>query len=89
VPNWASVRPGDHIPSIPSHRFKIGIDYWVTPQWRVGGDLIAASNQFFRGDEGKDARPLRAYAVLSLRTGHKVTDNVEIYELAINLFNTN
>src|SRR5262249_61606223 len=40
VPNCARVRPGDHIPSIPSHRLKFGFDYWVTPQWRVGGDLL-------------------------------------------------
>ena len=87
VPNCARVRPGDHIPSIPSHRLKFGFDYWVTPQWRVGGDVIAVSNQFFRGDEGNDDRPLPGYAVVNLRTGYKVTDNVEIYGLAKNLFN--
>src|SRR5262245_30242630 len=86
VPNCARVRPGDHIPSIPSHRFKVGFDYWVTPQWRVGGDVIAVSSQFFRGDEGNDDRPLPGYAVVNLRTGYKVTDNVEIYGLAKNLF---
>src|SRR5262245_3172528 len=87
VPNCARVRPGDHIPSIPSHRFKFGFDYWVTPQWRVGADLIAVSNQFFRGDEGNDDRPLPGYAVVNLRTGYKVTDNVEVYGLVKNLFN--
>ena len=65
VPNCARVRPGDHIPSIPSHRFKVGFDYWVTPQWRVGGDVIAVSNQFFRGDEGNDDRPPPGYAVVN------------------------
>ena len=87
VPNCARVRPGDHIPSIPSHRFKVGFDYWVTPQWRIGGDVIAVSNQFFRGDEGNDDRPLPGYAVVNLRTGYKLTDNIEIYGLAKNLFN--
>jgi iron complex outermembrane recepter protein len=88
VPNCAKVRPGDHIPSIPSHRLKFGFDYWVTPQWRIGADLIAVSNQFFRGDEGNDDRPLPGYAVVNLRTGYKVTDNVEVYGLVKNLFNT-
>ncbi|HEU0061730.1 MAG TPA: TonB-dependent receptor [Hyphomicrobiaceae bacterium] len=87
VPNCAKVRPGDHIPSIPSHRLKFGFDYWVTPQWRIGADLIAVSNQFFRGDEGNDDRPLPGYAVVNLRTGYKVTDNVEVYGLVKNLFN--
>jgi iron complex outermembrane recepter protein len=88
LPNCASVHPGDRIPSIPTHRFKFGFDYWVTPQWRVGADLIAVSNQFFRGDEGNDDRPLPGYAVVNLRTGYKVTNNVEVYGLVKNLFNT-
>jgi iron complex outermembrane recepter protein len=88
APNCARVRPGDHIPSIPSHRFKLGFDYWLTPQWRVGGDLIAVSSQFFRGDEGNDDRPLPGYAVINLRTGYKLSDKVEVYGLVKNLFNT-
>jgi hypothetical protein len=51
----------------------------VTPQWRIGGDVIAVSSQFVRGDEGNDDRPLPGHAVVNLRTGYKVTDNVEIY----------
>jgi iron complex outermembrane recepter protein len=31
---------------------RFGLDYWLTPQWRIGGDVIAVSNQFFRGDAG-------------------------------------
>ena len=87
-PNCARVRPGDHLPSIPSHRFKLGFDYWLTPQWRVGADLIAVSSQFFRGDEGNDDRPLPGYAVVNLRTGYKLSDSVEVYGLVKNLFNT-
>jgi outer membrane receptor protein involved in Fe transport len=87
--NCANVQPGDHIPSIPQHRFKLGFDYWVFPQWRVGGDLIAVSSQFFRGDEGNEDRQLPGYAVVNLRTGYRVTDNVEIYGLVNNLFDAN
>ena len=87
-PNCARVRPGDHLPSIPSHRFKLGFDYWLTPQWRLGADLIAVSSQFFRGDEGNDDRPLPGYAVVNLRTGYKLSDSVEVYGLVKNLFNT-
>ena len=86
VPNCARVQPGDQIPGIPRHRFKLGFDYWVTPHWRVGGDIVAMSNQFFRGDEGNDDLPLPGYAVVNLRTGYKVTDNVEVYGLVKNLF---
>jgi iron complex outermembrane recepter protein len=88
VPNCASVRPGDTIPAVPRHLFKAGIDYWVTPQWRIGADLIAVSGQFFRGDEGNDDDQLPGYAVVNLRTGYRVSDNVEIYGIVKNLFST-
>ena len=89
VPNCAKVQPGDRIPGIPRHRFKVGFDYWITPKWRFGADLIAMSNQFLRGDEGNEDRPLAGYAVVNLRTGYKITNNVEIYGLVKNLFDTN
>ncbi|HEY7548603.1 MAG TPA: TonB-dependent receptor, partial [Hyphomicrobiaceae bacterium] len=86
--NCANVQPGDRIPGIPQHRFKLGFDYWVFPQWRVGADVIAVSGQFFRGDEGNADTPLPGYAVVNLRTGYRITDNVEIYGLVKNLFDT-
>jgi outer membrane receptor protein involved in Fe transport len=88
VPGCASVRPGDTIPTVPRHRFKAGFDYWLTPQWRFGADLIAVSGQFFRGDEGNDDAQLPGYAVVNLRTGYRVSDNVELYGIVKNLFNT-
>jgi iron complex outermembrane recepter protein len=86
APNCAQVRPGDHIPTIPEHRFKLGFDYWLTSRWRVGADLIATSSQFFRGDEGNDDRPLPGYAVVNLRTGYKLSDGIELYGIIKNLF---
>jgi iron complex outermembrane recepter protein len=86
VANCANVRAGDRIPTIPRHRVKLGFDYWLTPQWRIGGDLIAVSSQFFRGDEGNDDRPLAGYAVVNLRTGYRINDNVEVYGVVKNLF---
>jgi hypothetical protein len=52
------VNDGDRIPGIPLSRFKTGFDYLITPQWRFGADLIAASSQIFYGDEGNDTAPL-------------------------------
>jgi outer membrane receptor protein involved in Fe transport len=83
----AHVQPGDTIPTIPRHRLKVGFDYWLSPQWRIGADLIAVSSQFLRGDEGNDDRQLAGYAVVNLRTAYKVTDNVEVYGIVKNVFN--
>ena len=45
---------GDRLPGIPRHRFKAGVEYWVTSKWKVGADLVAASNQPFFPNEVSD-----------------------------------
>ncbi len=54
-----AVHKGDRLPGIPAHTFKAGIDYWVTPKWKIGTDVVAASDQIFFGDEANLNRPLR------------------------------
>ncbi len=61
------VNPGDRIPGIPRHRFKAGFDYWMTSKWKFGADVVAASDQYFLGDEGNDNKPLAGYATVDLR----------------------
>lgn len=80
------VTAGDNLPGIPHHRFKAGIDYWLTPQWRVGTDLVAASDQFFFGDEANNNAKLAGYTRVDLSTSYDVSENVQIYGLVKNLF---
>jgi iron complex outermembrane receptor protein len=82
------VNDGDRIPGIPLSRFKTGFDYLITPQWRFGADLIAASSQVFFGDEGNDTAPLAGYAKVDLHTYYDLTENVQLYGLIYNLFNS-
>lgn len=81
------VRPGDHIPGIPEHRFKVGFDYWMTQKWKFGADLIALSSQFFTGDEANQDSPLPGFARLNLHTSYDITDNIQIYGLFENVMN--
>lgn len=81
------VRPGDHIPGIPEHRFKVGFDYWMTQKWKFGTDLIALSSQFFTGDEANQDSPLPGFARLNLHTSYDITDNIQIYGLFENVMN--
>jgi iron complex outermembrane recepter protein len=83
-----NVSPGDRIPGIPEHRFKTGFDYWATPQWKFGADLVVASNQIFFGDEGNDNAPLAGYATVNLHTSYDVTQNVQVYGIVNNLFDS-
>ncbi len=80
------VQKGDHMPSIPRHRFKVGADYGLTQHWRVGADLVAASNQFFRGDEGNDVKPLPGYWVVNLKTSYDLSKNFQVYGIVENVF---
>lgn len=80
------VTAGDNLPGIPKHRIKAGIQYWVTPQWRVGTDLVAASSQFFFGDEANNNAKLAGYTRVDLSTSYDVSENVQIYGLVKNLF---
>jgi iron complex outermembrane recepter protein len=83
-----AVQKGDRLPGIAAHKFKAGFDYWVTPQWTFGADMIAASNQIFEGDQGNDNKPLGGYAKFNLHTSYDITDKIQIYGLIDNLFDT-
>lgn len=87
----AFLEAGDNLPGIPRHRFKAGFEYWLTPQWKFGADLVAASSQPFyqnevSDEEGLDDR-LAGYTRVDLHTSYDVTENIQIYGLVKNLFN--
>jgi iron complex outermembrane receptor protein len=82
-----TVMPGNRIPSIPQHRFKAGAEYAVTPNWKIGANLIVASGQYLRGDESNLNPELPGYWLVNLNTTYKLGKNVEIFGLVQNLFN--
>lgn len=81
------VTPGDHMPAIPAHTLKLGADYAITPKWTFGGDLIAASSQYYVGDEANQNATLPGYWLVNIRTTYQVTENVQLFGLVNNLFN--
>lgn len=45
------VSPGDSIPGIPEHQFRMVADYWITDRWSFGGSLVAFSESYAYGNE--------------------------------------
>jgi outer membrane receptor protein involved in Fe transport len=46
-----SVSKGNYLAGIPKHQFKLRLQYNITPQWSVGSNAIAYSDQFVQGNE--------------------------------------
>lgn len=90
----AFLESGDRLPGIPRHIFKAGFDYWLTPKWKFGADLVAASNQPLFPNEAKEEADedgissiLAGYTRVDLHTSYDITDNIQVYGLVKNLFN--
>jgi iron complex outermembrane recepter protein len=81
-----NVRPGDHLPLVPQHRFKAGAEYKPAPAWILGADLVVAGDQFLRGDEANQNPKIPAYWVVNAHASYDITDNVRLFALAQNLF---
>ena len=45
------VRPGDRIPGIPEHQFRLNASYRLTDAWSVGASVIAMGGVYARGNE--------------------------------------
>ncbi|HEY0439730.1 MAG TPA: TonB-dependent receptor [Xanthobacteraceae bacterium] len=81
------VVPGTRIPVLPRHQFKAGAEYAVTPEWRVGADLLAVGSRTFFGDHTNQNEKLPPYVVVNVRTSYQLTKEVQIFGLVNNLFN--
>jgi iron complex outermembrane receptor protein len=80
------VVPGNRIPAIPRNRVKFGMDYWITDAFKVGGDALFVSDQFFVGDDNNLAPRLPSYTVFNLHASYQVTKNIQLYGRVDNLF---
>ena len=80
------VQPGNHLPSIPQHRFKAAAEYLISPEWKVGANLIAFSGQYLAGDQSNQNPKLPPYWVLNLHTTYQISKNFEAFALVQNLF---
>jgi iron complex outermembrane receptor protein len=85
--NIINVRPGDHIPGIPSHRLKLGAEYAFTDAWTLGADLNYVGSQYLIHDDSNQNPKVPAYWVVNMHTSYQVTKNIQLFGLVQNLFN--
>jgi outer membrane receptor protein involved in Fe transport len=78
--------PGNRIPAVARNRVKAGIDYAITDAFKVGGDALFVSSQYFVGDESNQAQRLPSYAVFNLHTSYQIDKTFQIYARADNIF---
>jgi iron complex outermembrane recepter protein len=77
---------GTQIAGIPKNTVKVGVDYAVTPNWKIGADMVAASGQVLFGNENNAVPQAPGYAVFGLHTSYQWNKQVQIYGYAQNIF---
>jgi outer membrane receptor protein involved in Fe transport len=92
------IEPGDRLPLVPAHVFKIYGDVPVTTRLDVDLDLIATSSVYARGNENNAHQPdgiyylgpgtTDAYAVVNLGARYRVTKRLQAIGRIDNLLDT-
>lgn len=80
------ILPGNQIPGVPRHRLKVGVESAVTDAWKVGGDALFVSSQYFVGDESNQAQKLPSYTVFNLHTSYQINRKFQLYGRIDNVF---
>jgi hypothetical protein len=71
------VTPGKQIPGIPRHLVKGGLDYFVTPQLKLGTDVIWVGSQWYVGDDANQNVKLADYWVANLHGSYQLTKEAQ------------
>ncbi len=82
-----SVRPGNRMPGIAPHQVKVGLQWNVTPEWRVGATARFATGKYLVGDESNLNKTTGSYAVFGFNTSYRVTENIELFGYVENATN--
>ena len=82
------VRPGDRIPGIPQHNFKLGAEVEVVKNVWLGADVIATTGSFLRGDDANRRGTVDSYGILNLNARYRPFEHVELWARIDNATNT-
>jgi outer membrane receptor protein involved in Fe transport len=74
-----SVAPGDRLPLLPSVLLKTGLSFDLSSKLTVGGELLATSSLYFRGDEGNAAPRVDGHTVINLRGEYRIGERASVF----------
>ena len=77
---------GTQIAGIPKNTVKVGVDYAVTPNWKVGADMVVASGQVIFGNENNAVPQVPGYAVFGVHTSYQYNKQVQLFGYVQNIF---
>ncbi|KJC56752.1 membrane protein [Bradyrhizobium sp. LTSPM299] len=80
------ISPGNQIPGVPRHRVKAGFDYAVTDAFKVGGDALWVSSQYFYGDDSNQFPKLPSYAVFNAHASYQINKTYQVFGRVDNIF---
>ncbi|CAN4269135.1 CirA Outer membrane receptor proteins, mostly Fe transport [Methylophilaceae bacterium] len=98
-----TVNKGDRLANLPSHAFKMRMQYAMTPNWTVGSNVNAFSSVYMRGNENNEhdgvtaneegetieaSGKVKGYAVVNMDTRYKFNNSGwQVFAKASNIFN--
>lgn len=83
------VRPGDHLPAIPMHQGRCGLEYEMSQALKIGIALRIIGSQYFAGDNANQNTKLPAYTVTNFNAAYRMTESIQAFGAINNLFNRN
>ena len=81
------VRPGNRLPGVARHVFRMGADYAAAEKLLVGFSAKVASGQYLFGDETNLNPTTGTYAVLNVHASYQLTERLQVFGLIENALN--
>lgn len=72
------VSPGDTIPGQPEQQLKSQIEYQGLDKLVIGAELLAASSQYYRGDEANENAKISGYGLLNVYGVYDINGQVSL-----------
>jgi outer membrane receptor protein involved in Fe transport len=88
-PDGVRVSPGDRLPGIPRHNVKFGGEVEVLKNLWLGGDVVAVTGSYLRGDDGNQQAQVPGYALLNLQVRYAPFKFLELWGRVDNVTNAN